>query len=119
MGKDPEAGVFLGLRDCEIRLSKGMAQRGELGGQALALGKGACQGCYIFFYTQIQNKSAKGKKKHAEQIKKQCFTSFIGGNAVHEFASGSYFSPELRVCLFSSWPPNTNKNPSAKIKGDI
>lgn len=41
-GNDSEAGVFLGLRDCEeIRLSKGMAQRGELGWQALALGKGA------------------------------------------------------------------------------
>lgn len=96
-----------------------MAQRGELGGQALALGKWAWQGCYIFSYTQMQNKSANGLGgRHTEQMKKQCFTSFIGGNAVHELASGSYFSPELRVCLFSSWPPNTNKNPSAKIKGD-
>lgn len=67
-------------------------------------------------YTQIQNKVL--KEKNNIKLKKQCFTSFIGGNAVHEFASGSYFSPELRVCLFSSWPPNTNKNPSAKIKGD-
>lgn len=38
----------------------------------------------------------------------------MGGSAVHVFASGSYFSPELRVCLFSSWPPNTKRNPSEK-----
>lgn len=65
------------------------------------------------------NKSAnRGKKKHQTIKSKALFTSFIGGSAVHVFVSGSYFSPELRVCLFSSWPPNTNKNPSEKIKGD-
>ena len=65
------------------------------------------------------NRSATGGEKQRQTERSNALsTSFIGGNAVHMFASGSYFSPELRVCLFSSWPPNTNKNPSEKIKGD-
>ena len=87
------------------------AGRGARAYQAGGLGEAATS--FLILKCKA-NKSAKGKKETSDKLQKQYFTSFIGGNVVHVFASGSYFSPELRVCLFSSWPPYTNKNPSAK-----
>lgn len=70
-------------------------------------------GCLFFPYTRPTPIKVPRRKEthHRDQLH---HTSFMGGRAVHVLASGSYFSPELSVCLFSSWPPNTNKNPSEK-----
>jgi len=57
---------------------------------------------------------AKVEKKNQLQQLNNDLASFIGGKELQELVSGSYFSPELSVPLFSSWPPSTNKNPSVK-----